>query len=119
MKSQGEDSEVWQDRRGGFHMIFHLGSNTGAHAYSSDSGWGSWSLSKDTHGQGNQIECYPSFVVDTAGGSHSYGLRQRPALVMGSAGSPVALITGVGSSEHRGRDRSFTLLQMLNVSSRS
>ena len=56
-------------------------------------------------------------MVDTAGGSHSYELLQRPALVMGPDGSPVALITGVGHSENRNMDRTFTLLQSLNVSS--
>ena len=56
-------------------------------------------------------------MVDTAGGSHSYGLRQRPALVMGPSGAPVALITGVGHAMQRGNmDRTFTLLQALNVS---
>ena len=114
VQSHGEDSFIWADKRGGFHMIFHLGSNNGAHAYSSDSGW-SWSLSKDSRGK--QIECYSPSVLDTAGGSRSYGLRQRPALVMGPGGFPVALVTAVGSSMQRGMDRTFTLMQELNLSS--
>ena len=68
-------------------------------------------------GSGEPVDAYSSTVVDSDGAGHTYHLRQRPALVLGSDGALLALITGVADSAimNYGRDRSFTLLQALAV----
>ena len=79
VETRGEDSFLWQDARGNFHMIFHVALNTGGHAYSSD-GW-SWTLSKDS--EGATIESYSSSVADTGGHQQYYGV-----LPLTSSGTP-------------------------------
>ena len=102
--THGEDSFLWQDRRGHFHLIFHTGGATGGHAYSRDA-W-TWHTSNGT--------AYTA-TVPHHGGVSKYAMRQRPALVMNGAGQPVALVTGVGLHVGVGRDHTFTHLQKLRL----
>ena len=42
--THGEDSFLWQDKRGNFHLLYHVGGATGGHAFSRDA-W-SWRQSQ-------------------------------------------------------------------------
>jgi hypothetical protein len=104
VETHGEDSFLWQDKRGHFHLIYHTGGATGGHAYSRDS-W-VWHKSKG--------ESYTA-VVAHHGGKTKYAMRQRPALVKNEHGQLVALVTGVGLHVGVGHDRTFTHLQKLRL----
>jgi hypothetical protein len=101
--THGEDSFLWQDKRGHFHLIYHTGGATGGHAFSRDA-W-HWRKSKG--------DSYTATVAHH-GGHVTYGGRQRPALVMNEQKEPVALVTGVepGGTQH---DHTFTHLQKLRL----
>jgi hypothetical protein len=105
--TKGEDSFLWRDKRGHFHLIYHTGGAIGGHAYSRDA----WSWTQSTGP--------PAYTatVDHHAGQTTYASRQRPALVMNGDGQPVALVTGVAGRGHVGvgRDKTFTHLQKLRL----
>jgi len=127
---QWEDPNLWFDKRGNWHIVFHVYCTglwpvycISGHAYSQD-GF-DWIFSP--------VEPYGGTVHFTDGSSFSFATRERPKFIFSddSHTTPVALINGVSpqpageacnSCEHKdcssckntkGRDWTYTLLQPL------
>ena len=130
-KRNCEDSVLFRDSRGDFHMLFHyfgLGNDHGdhgghAHADAGGRGWAfsnghAWNLTLPFSGNSSSRAVPPA----------QYGFRQRPHVIMSNAGRLTHLITGVvfdsnrpypspGCTECTGThgpcDRSWTTIQPL------
>lgn len=102
--THGEDSFLWRDRRGHYHLLYHTGGATGGHAFSRDAH--TWTQSAG--------DAYTA-TVGHHGGATKYAMRQRPALVRNGNGQLVALVTGVGLHVGVEHDRTFTHLQKLRL----
>jgi len=106
---QQEDPHMYHDARG-FHAIFHgmdpflSRKGVGRHAFSLDG------LKWHYIGGGRDIETAFSATVELEGGGKlELKRRERPELVLNSAGKPIALISGV-QPPWQG-DQTFTLVQ--------
>eukprot|EP01051_Picozoa_sp_SAG22_P007526 SAG22_NODE_533_length_9401_cov_5.643625_3_plen_302_part_00 len=104
-------SALWVDGRGVYHVLFHLmfGCDTcGAHAFSTTNG-SSWTYTGQCYNAATQYTDHPPV---------NYPYCERPHLVLGAAGEPVALTNGVKKGPQPGLandDQSFTLLRPLNT----
>ena len=87
-----EDPYLWLDKRQTLHTIGHAagwGFPYGFHAWSRDYG-NTWQTYKD-----NKYRIYGSFVQVDGKSDIKLSRRERPALIFGKDGSPVALSTAV------------------------
>ncbi|KAL9179538.1 hypothetical protein ACHAXT_008828 [Thalassiosira profunda] len=120
----GEDPSVFRDHRGNYHMLFNAlpykcvpKLQQGGHAWSSDGI--NWSAPR--------IGAFDTTIRFTDGSSMTCERRERPQMVTGKDGRPVALVSGVtgcpkalggaiskrNEQFYRGGDDSFTLVQRM------
>lgn len=126
-----EDAHLWFDRRGNWHIIYHVWTNQpwpvirySAHAFSRD-GW-EWKFE-------DAVEPYGGTIHFTDGSSKSFATIERPQLVFADASrsTPVAMVNGVSPQipgpqcatctsnwcssckQTAGRDWDYTVLQPL------
>jgi len=123
----GEDPSVFKDHRGNYHMLFNAlpyrcvpKHQQGGHAWSED-GF-NWSVPR--------IGAFHNTIRFTDGSSMKCERRERPQMVLGEDGRPLAMVSAVtgcpkglgGASEilgggpgrfYRGEDDSFTLVQKM------
>ena len=120
-----EDPFVWHDgRRGGFHALFHQYPHpAGPHAFSRDGitwHWAPWDERTGHTAAGTAkgdctgspvgaTPCAYGPIVEYRSSTVTYGARERPHLIFGPTGTPVALSNG--ACLHGGGERCFTLLQ--------
>ena len=95
-----EDSHMWIDPRGHFHALFHTWPSAefvsrGGHAFSADGR--NWNYTN---------AAYNTSVALEGGGLYAYSQRERPHVLLDSAGNPAYLTNGVMPSHHT--DWSFT-----------
>ena len=96
------------------HALSHAGGwdPAGGHAWSTDGG--------DTWQRHDDVHAYGSLLLRSDGSSVSLSRRERPHLVFGEGGLPVALTNGVteawpcGHPELCPHDHCYTALQKLN-----
>ena len=107
-----EDPSIWRDRNGHFHCITHSFDGCGYHSFSRD-GY-NWRFAPGvglgvSSGQAaSESLCTFSYTVQFEGGHrHTFDRRERPHIVLGPDGSPIALTTSVTYNN----DASYTLLQ--------
>ena len=92
----GEDPFLWVDARGRWHCLFHAPpyenlTRAGGHAFSADGA--RWAVSPEPAYRGDAVDELPD-----AGGAAApryLAKRERPHLLFGADGAPVALSTGV------------------------
>ena len=131
---EGEDPSAWIDKKGRFHILSHNGDrgkggtskdpsgDCGRHFFSSTGKAGTWNVAPTTLGG-----CaFPRTEVQWADGTtKSFYRRERPHMVLGKDGYPVAITTAViDSPDGPGsdgftppqRDASYTLLQEIDNS---
>lgn len=122
----GEDPSVFVDHRGSFHMLFNAlpykcvpKFQQGGHA---------WSVDGVNWSQRPRIGAFDTSIQFTDGSSMQCERRERPQMVVGSDGRPIALVSavtgcpralGAGESSngngrfYRGGDDCFTLVQRM------
>ena len=122
----GEDPSVFRDHRGYYHMLFNAlpykcvpKNQQGGHAWSLDGiNWSS-----------PRIGAFDTTIRFTDGSSITCERRERPQMVIGKDGKPLALVSGVTGCPkaldhadvagnwkfYRGGDDSFTLIQKMGI----
>ena len=93
---------MWLDPRGNFHALFHTWPSTaavsrGGHGFSRDGR--NWSYSNQAYNT--------SVALEGGRGLYQYAQRERPHLLLDSAGDPAFLSNGVQPAGHS-KDWSFT-----------
>jgi len=82
-----EDPFLWMDKRGGWHIIMHNGPH-GIHVYSHDGL--TWTIAN------NNTAPYPYTTnITTVSGVVTVNRRERPWMLLNSAGNPTLLVTSV------------------------
>eukprot|EP00966_Prymnesium_polylepis_P111221 2572846-Prymnesium_polylepis.1 len=90
----GEDPMVWIDRRGLLHVVTHGG------GWDSPFGYHYWTTREDLdegkpfHAN-NKIKAYQNVVEVVDAADRKYSRRERPHVVLGRDGTPIALTAGV------------------------
>ena len=107
-----EDQTLWEDKRGGLHILLHgnqwAGDWPSLHAFSPDGSAGTWQLSRRTDG----YVPYSSNVSWAEGGWTNFFRRERPELNFNDQGEPSFLLNGVMfGRDFPTRQYSFTILQ--------
>lgn len=127
----GEDPSVFMDHRGNYHMLFNAlpykcvpKYNQGGHAWSKDGV--TWNVNP-------RVGAFDTNIQFTDGTGIKCERRERPQMVVGADGKPVALVTGLtgcpkglmssndndlsdksgAAAFYRGGDDSFTLVQLM------
>ena len=112
LNEPSEDQTLWEDKRGGLHILLHgnqwAGEWPSLHAYSRDGSPGTWQLSKRTDG----YVPYSANVSWAEGGWTNFFRRERPELHLNQQGEPSFLLSGVMfGRDYPTRQFSFTILQ--------